>query len=143
MACALARLGTVSAFIGRLGDDAIGAAFRDLFAQRGVDTSALQSDTARPSRVVLVGTIPLASPAATAALGMLVERAMERSVTPARSATACGAADLSPAGAGGADQVRCRESGMVVRGNGPPSRSMRPCRWWTPPEQAMPSPPVC
>ncbi len=53
-ACALARLGTPSAFIGRLGRDAIGEAFDSLFRRRGVDTSALQWDGERPSRVVLV-----------------------------------------------------------------------------------------
>ena len=54
VACALARLGTPAGFIGRLGRDAIGAAFSDLFAARGVDTSALQWDAQRPSRIVLV-----------------------------------------------------------------------------------------
>lgn len=54
VACALARLGTARAFVGRLGRDAIGAAFAELFAARGVDTSALQWDGGRPSRVVLV-----------------------------------------------------------------------------------------
>lgn len=54
VACALARLGTQAAFIGRVGRDAIGAAFADLFAGRGVDTSALQWDAQRPSRIVLV-----------------------------------------------------------------------------------------
>jgi fructokinase len=54
VACALARLGTPSAFLGRLGRDAIGAAFAQLFAQRGVDTAALQWDGQRPSRIVLV-----------------------------------------------------------------------------------------
>jgi fructokinase len=54
VACAMARLGTASAFVGRLGRDAIGAAFAELFAARGVDTSALQWDGERPSRVVLV-----------------------------------------------------------------------------------------
>jgi fructokinase len=54
VACALARLGTPSAFIGRLGRDAIGEAFDSLFRRRGVDTSALQWDGVRPSRVVLV-----------------------------------------------------------------------------------------
>ena len=42
VACALARLGTPVAFAGRLGSDAIGAAFVDLFAQRGLDVSLLQ-----------------------------------------------------------------------------------------------------
>lgn len=54
VACALARLGTPSAFIGRLGLDAIGEAFEALFRRRGVDTSALQRDGERPTRVVLV-----------------------------------------------------------------------------------------
>jgi len=54
VACALARLGTPAAFIGRLGRDAIGASFAALFSQRGVDTSALQWDRQRPSRIVLV-----------------------------------------------------------------------------------------
>ncbi len=54
VACALARLGTAVALVGRLGDDAIGASFRSLFAERGVDTSALQWDQERPSRIVLV-----------------------------------------------------------------------------------------
>jgi fructokinase len=54
VACALARLGTPVAFLGRLGDDAIGAAFAALFAERGVDTRGLQIDPDRPSRIVLV-----------------------------------------------------------------------------------------
>ena len=54
VACALARLGTASAFLGRLGEDAIGAAFAALFHERGVDTRALQWDAERPSRTVLV-----------------------------------------------------------------------------------------
>ncbi|MFM7266334.1 MAG: PfkB family carbohydrate kinase, partial [Cyanobium sp.] len=54
VACALARLGTPVAFLGRLGRDPIGEAFAQLFAARGVAVSALQWDPARPSRVVLV-----------------------------------------------------------------------------------------
>ena len=54
MACALARLGTTVAFVGRLGDDPIAQAFISLFAERGVDTSGLQADSDRPSRIVLV-----------------------------------------------------------------------------------------
>ena len=54
VACGLARLGTPVAFAGRLGQDAIGAAFSRLFAERGVDTSLLQRDAERPSRIVLV-----------------------------------------------------------------------------------------
>ena len=54
VACALARLGTPSAYLGRLGRDAIGEAFAAEFAERRVDTSALQWDAQRPSRVVLV-----------------------------------------------------------------------------------------
>ena len=54
VACALARLGTPVGLIGRFGEDAIGAAFLELFQRRGVDVQALQSDPSRPSRVVLV-----------------------------------------------------------------------------------------
>jgi len=54
VACALARLGTPAAFLGRLGRDGIGQAFAELFAERGVDTRALQWDGAHPSRIVLV-----------------------------------------------------------------------------------------
>ena len=54
VACALARLGTPVGLIGRLGEDAIGAAFLELFQRRGVDVQALQSDASHPSRVVLV-----------------------------------------------------------------------------------------
>ena len=54
VACALTRLGTPAAFLGRLGSDAIGEAFEALFAERGVETSGLQWDADRPSRVVLV-----------------------------------------------------------------------------------------
>ena len=54
VACALARLGTSVAFIGRLGRDAIGDSFLELLRDRGVDLRGLQSDDQRPSRVVLV-----------------------------------------------------------------------------------------
>jgi fructokinase len=54
VACALARLGTPVAFLGRLGRDPIGEAFTRHFDARGVDVSALQWDGVRPSRVVLV-----------------------------------------------------------------------------------------
>jgi len=53
-ACALARLGTPVAWLGRLGNDAIGQRFAELFAARGVNTAGLQWDAERPSRVVLV-----------------------------------------------------------------------------------------
>ena len=53
-ACALARLGTPVAWLGRLGNDAIGKRFAELFAARGVNTAGLQWDRERPSRVVLV-----------------------------------------------------------------------------------------
>ena len=54
MASGPARLETPVAFAGRLGQDAIGEAFSMLFAERGVDTSLLQRDAERPSRIVLV-----------------------------------------------------------------------------------------
>ncbi|MAE37011.1 MAG: ribokinase [Euryarchaeota archaeon] len=54
VACGLARLGTPVAFAGRLGQDAVGEAFSSLFSERGLDTSLLQRDAERPSRIVLV-----------------------------------------------------------------------------------------
>ena len=54
VACGLARLGTTVVFAGRLGRDAIGDAFEDVFTERGVDLSLLQRDDQRPSRIVLV-----------------------------------------------------------------------------------------
>ncbi|MBC1261170.1 carbohydrate kinase [Synechococcus sp. BSF8S] len=54
VACALARLGTGSALLGRLGEDGIGVAFREILRSRGVDNRALQWDPERPSRTVLV-----------------------------------------------------------------------------------------
>ena len=54
VACALARLGTPSAFVGRLGLDGIGESFLQLMQHRGVDLRGLQRDAQRPSRVVLV-----------------------------------------------------------------------------------------
>ena len=42
------------AFAGRLGQDAIGAAFSRLFVERGLQTALLQRDAERPSRIVLV-----------------------------------------------------------------------------------------
>ena len=53
VACALARLGTPVGLIGRLGEDAIGAAFSTLLAA-GWMCAALQRDASHPSRVVLV-----------------------------------------------------------------------------------------
>ena len=117
VACALSRLGTPVVFAGRIGSDAIGAAFVDLFAQRGLDASLLQHDPQRPTRIVLVrravdgerqfqgfagdqglgfadqalvplplpparwlliGTLPLASPASAATLASAVEQAREQ-----------------------------------------------------------------
>jgi len=54
VACGLARLGTSSAFVGRLGRDAIGARLVALFTARGVEQGGLQWDPQRPSRIVLV-----------------------------------------------------------------------------------------
>ena len=52
--CGLARLGTSTGFLGRLGRDAVGAAFARLFQERGVDQRGVQWDEQRPSRIVLV-----------------------------------------------------------------------------------------
>ena len=54
VACGLARLGTPVVFLGRLGADGIGARFSELFQQRAIDASDVQSDPHRPSRIVLV-----------------------------------------------------------------------------------------
>ncbi len=54
VACALARLGTPSAFVGRLGSDPIGDRFVELMARRQVSLSALQRDPIRPTRIVMV-----------------------------------------------------------------------------------------
>lgn len=54
VACGLARLGTPVAFAGRLGQDAIGDAFINLFTDRGLDLSLIQRDDQRPCRIVLV-----------------------------------------------------------------------------------------
>ncbi|QEY32492.1 carbohydrate kinase [Synechococcus sp. RSCCF101] len=54
VACALARLGTDSALVARLGQDDAGRRFRALFQQRGVRPDGLQADPDRPTRVVLV-----------------------------------------------------------------------------------------
>ena len=54
VACGLARLGTAVTFAGRLGQDAIGDAFMDLFTDRDIDPALIQRDAQRPSRIVLV-----------------------------------------------------------------------------------------
>ena len=54
VACGLARLGSPVAFVGRVGDDLIGERFSDLFRHRSVESSGLQRDPGRPSRIVLV-----------------------------------------------------------------------------------------
>ena len=54
VACALSRLGAKVSFIGSLGNDAFGEDFNNLLIQRGINTSGLQQDTLRPTRVVLV-----------------------------------------------------------------------------------------
>jgi fructokinase len=54
VACGLARLGTPVIFAGRLGTDPNGAAFEDLFVNRGIDHALLQRDPQRPTRIVLV-----------------------------------------------------------------------------------------
>ena len=58
VACCLARLGSSVTFYGRLGYDLTGNSFSNLFFQRGVDTSLLQWDRKRPTRIVLVHRTP-------------------------------------------------------------------------------------
>ena len=54
VASALARLGISVAFVGRLGNDQVGESFCAMMKERGVNIKALQRDSSRPSRVVLV-----------------------------------------------------------------------------------------
>ncbi len=54
VASGLAKLGIMSAFVGRIGNDYIGEYFQNLFSDLGINTSGLQIDKIRPSRVVLV-----------------------------------------------------------------------------------------
>ena len=54
VACALSRLGSNVSFISSLGKDTFGENFKNLLIQRGINTSGLQQDTLRPTRVVLV-----------------------------------------------------------------------------------------
>ena len=54
VACALSRLGVNVSFLGRIGNDAFGDKLNNLFIQRGINTSGLQRDPLRPTRVVLV-----------------------------------------------------------------------------------------
>tara|TARA_B100000945_G_scaffold258172_1_gene215837 strand:+ start:1022 stop:2038 length:1017 start_codon:yes stop_codon:yes gene_type:complete len=54
VACALSRLGANVSFIGSLGNDTFGKNFKNLLIQRGINTSGLQQDAVRPTRVVLV-----------------------------------------------------------------------------------------
>ena len=54
VACALGRLGVNVFFIGSLGNDAYGEDFKRLLIQRGINTTGLQQDKLRPTRIVLV-----------------------------------------------------------------------------------------
>ncbi len=52
--CGLARLNIATGFLGRVGRDAVGRAFAQMFQERGVDQRGLQWDEQHPSRIVLV-----------------------------------------------------------------------------------------
>ncbi len=54
VACALSRFGVNVSFIGSLGKDLAGQEFRNLMIERGINTTGLQQDKSRPTRVVLV-----------------------------------------------------------------------------------------
>ena len=54
VACALSRLGVNVSFLGCLGNDSFGKNLQNLLNERGINTSGLQQDTLRPTRVVLV-----------------------------------------------------------------------------------------
>ena len=54
VACALGRLGANVSFLGSLGNDTFGENFKKLLIERGINTSGLQRDNLRSTRVVLV-----------------------------------------------------------------------------------------
>ena len=54
VSCALGRLGAKVSFIGSLGNDSFGENFKNLLIQRGINTTGLQQDKLRPTRIVLV-----------------------------------------------------------------------------------------
>ena len=54
VACGLSRLGVDVSFIGSFGNDEFGKNFKNLMIQRGINTSGLQQDDSRPTRIVLV-----------------------------------------------------------------------------------------
>ena len=54
VACALAKLGTSTAFVGCLGSDEIGSRFADLMQSRGVNILGLEMTKTYPTRIVLV-----------------------------------------------------------------------------------------
>ena len=54
VACALSRLGVDVSFVGSLGNDDFGKSFKNLLIQRGINTTGLQQDDLRPTRIVLV-----------------------------------------------------------------------------------------
>ena len=54
VACALSRLGVNVSFIGSLGNDSFGIKFRKLMINRGINTTWVQEDDSRPTRIVLV-----------------------------------------------------------------------------------------
>jgi fructokinase len=54
VACGLQKLGVPSAFLGRLGADAAGQSLQTLLREIGVDLTGLQTDPARPTRLVYV-----------------------------------------------------------------------------------------
>ncbi len=54
VACGLSRLGVDVSFICSFGNDEFGKNFKNLMIQRGINTSGLQQDDSRPTRIVLV-----------------------------------------------------------------------------------------
>jgi len=53
-ACAAARLGVVTAFVGVVGDDPLGRFTIDAIAERGVDTSGCRVDPTRPTGITVI-----------------------------------------------------------------------------------------
>src|SRR3990172_839691 len=53
-ACAAARLGAVTAFVGVIGDDALGRFTLEAIAELGVDASGWRVDPARPTGITVI-----------------------------------------------------------------------------------------
>lgn len=72
VACHLQAFGLSPLFISRVGDDALGRRVRDAMLERGMDTSALQQDSAHPT-----GTVDVSFPAGEPSFDIVAGRAYD------------------------------------------------------------------